>query len=181
MLRKIDGTTVKVPIDRLSAESRARAKELYQAARTTPLDTEQPATEMKLEEAQEEAATSDDGRTEFKKFLLSGASAENLPLLRKAAEKGHFASQTMLAQSISITMDNVEEHDSNVEADSSVCGSSRTTSDGRTVFPSGRLNFMPRIRPVRPATLMIAPLALLPSIVGSTISFAVQPICVRLP
>ena len=66
-------------------------------------------------------------------------------------------------------------------ADSSVCGSSKTTSDGRTVLPSGRLNFMPRMRPVRPATLMIAPLALLPAIVGKTISFAVQPICVRLP
>ncbi len=49
---------------------------------------------------------------------------------------------------------------------SSVCGSSSTTRLGRTVLPSGRLNFIPRMRPVRPATLIIAPLALLPSIVG---------------
>ena len=60
-------------------------------------------------------------------------------------------------------------------ADSSVCGSSMTTRDGRTVCPSARLYFMPRIRPVMPATLMIAPLAMLPGIVGSTISRAVQP------
>ncbi len=40
-----------------------------------------------------------------------------------------------------------------------VVGLSKTTNDGLTVFPSGRLNFMPRIRPVRPATLIIAPLA----------------------
>ncbi|GIW55544.1 MAG: hypothetical protein KatS3mg082_1948 [Nitrospiraceae bacterium] len=66
-------------------------------------------------------------------------------------------------------------------ADSSVCGSSSTTSDGRTVWPSARLYFMPRMRPVIPATLMIAPLALLPGIVGKTISRAVQPMCVRSP
>ena len=60
-------------------------------------------------------------------------------------------------------------------ADSSVCGSSSTTSDGRTVLPSGRLNFIPRIRPVMPATLMIAPLPTLPGMVGSTTSRAVQP------
>ena len=56
-----------------------------------------------------------------------------------------------------------------------------TTRDGRTVWPSGRLYFMPRMRPVMPATLMIAPLAMLPSIVGSTISLAVHPMCVRWP
>ncbi|OPZ24012.1 MAG: hypothetical protein BWZ02_03002 [Lentisphaerae bacterium ADurb.BinA184] len=66
-------------------------------------------------------------------------------------------------------------------ADSSVCGSSRITSDGRTVWPSGRLNFIPRIRPVIPATRMIAPEATLPAMVGSTISVAVQPIWVRSP
>ena len=53
-----------------------------------------------------------------------------------------------------------------LRADSSVCGSSRTTSDGRTEWPSARLNFMPRMRPVMPATLMMAPEALLPGIVG---------------
>ena len=66
-------------------------------------------------------------------------------------------------------------------ADSSVCGSSSTTSDGRTVRPSARLYFMPRMRPVMPATLMIAALAGLPWIVGSTTSLAVQPMCVRSP
>ena len=68
-----------------------------------------------------------------------------------------------------------------LRADSSVCGSSSTTSDGRTEWPSARLYFMPRMRPVMPATLMIAPEALLPGIVGSTISRAVQPMCVRSP
>lgn len=48
---------------------------------------------------------------------------------------------------------------------------------GRTVLPSGRLNFMPRMRPVIPATLMKAPLAALPGMVGSTISRAVQVMC----
>jgi hypothetical protein len=66
-------------------------------------------------------------------------------------------------------------HCESERADSSVCGSSSTTRLGRTVRPSGRLNFIPRMRPVRPATLMIAPLAGLPSTVGSTISLAVQP------
>ena len=46
-----------------------------------------------------------------------------------------------------------------LRADSSVCGSSITTRDGRTVRPSARLYFMPRIRPVMPATLIMAPLA----------------------
>ncbi len=50
-----------------------------------------------------------------------------------------------------------------------------STSDGRTLEPSARLCFMPRMRPVIPATRMIAPLAALPAMVGSTISFAVQP------
>jgi hypothetical protein len=50
-----------------------------------------------------------------------------------------------------------------------------------TVFPSARLYFMPRMRPVIPATLMIAPDALLPGMVGKTTSFAVQPMCVRSP
>ena len=72
-------------------------------------------------------------------------------------------------------------HCERLRADSSVCGSSSTTSDGRTDWPSARLNFMPRIRPVMPATLMMAPEALLPAIVGSTISLAVQPMCVRCP
>ena len=39
----------------------------------------------------------------------------------------------------------------------------------------------PGCRPVIPATLMIAALAGLPGIVGSTISLAVQPMCVRSP
>jgi hypothetical protein len=55
-----------------------------------------------------------------------------------------------------------------------------STSEGRTLDPSARLCFMPRMRPVIPATRMIAP----PpdaaprsggEIVGSTISFAVHP------
>ncbi len=66
-------------------------------------------------------------------------------------------------------------HCERLRADSSVCGSSSTTSDGRTEWPSARLNFMPRMRPVMPATLMMAPAALLSGIVGSTISRAVQP------
>ena len=56
-----------------------------------------------------------------------------------------------------------------------------TTSVGRTVWPSARLYFMPRMRPVMPATFTMAPLAVLPGIVGSTISRAVQPMCVRWP
>ena len=66
-------------------------------------------------------------------------------------------------------------------ADSSVCGSSRTTSDGLTVCPSARLYFMPRMRPVMLATLMMAPDALLPGMVGRTTSLAVQPMCVLSP
>ena len=72
-------------------------------------------------------------------------------------------------------------HCDRLRADSSVCGSSRTTSDGRTVCPSARLYFIPRMRPVMPATLMIAPEALLPGMVGRTTSLAVQPMCVRRP
>ena len=55
------------------------------------------------------------------------------------------------------------------------------TSDGRTMRPSGRWHAMPRTRPVIPATRTIIPLAGLPSIVGSMISFAVHPIRVRTP
>jgi len=66
-------------------------------------------------------------------------------------------------------------------ADSSVCGSSSKTKLGRTVFPSERLYFNPRMRPVIPATRISAPLATLQAIVGKTISFCVQPICVRSP
>jgi hypothetical protein len=72
-------------------------------------------------------------------------------------------------------------HCDSERADSSVCGSSITTSDGRTDCPSARLYFMPRMRPVMPATLMIAPDALLAGIVGSTTSLAVQTMCVRCP
>jgi len=68
-----------------------------------------------------------------------------------------------------------------LRADSSVCGSSSTTSDGRTARPSARLNFMPRMRLSIPATRMIAPEALLPAMVGSTISSAVQTMRVALP
>ena len=66
-------------------------------------------------------------------------------------------------------------------------------------MPSICLNFMPRMRPVMPATLMIAPdandwpsertngfrrqFSIQPTglMVGKTISLAVQPICVRWP
>jgi len=72
-------------------------------------------------------------------------------------------------------------HCESERADSSVCGSSSTTSEGRTVRPSARLNFMPRMRPVIPATLMIAALAIEQGMLGRTISFAVQPMCVRSP
>ena len=66
-------------------------------------------------------------------------------------------------------------------ADSDVCGSSMITSEGRTLRPSERLYFIPRTRPVIPATRTIMPDALLSLIVGSTISLLVQVILVRSP
>ena len=66
-------------------------------------------------------------------------------------------------------------------ADSVVCGSSTITNSGRTVRPSGRLYFMPRIRPVMPATRTSTPDEGAPGIVGRTISFAVQVMRVRSP
>ena len=66
-------------------------------------------------------------------------------------------------------------------ADSLVCGSSTMTNSGRIVRPSGRLYFMPRMRPVMPATRTTAPLDAAPAIVGSTISLAVHAMRVRSP
>ena len=45
---------------------------------------------------------------------------------------------------------------------------------GRTLLPSARLNFMPRTRPVMPATRTTTPDAGLPAMVGSTISLLVH-------
>ena len=59
-------------------------------------------------------------------------------------------------------------------ADSLVCGSSMMTNSGRIVRPSGFLYFMPRMRPVMPATLTRTPDDFAPAMVGRTISFAVQ-------
>ena len=64
---------------------------------------------------------------------------------------------------------------------SEVWGSSITTRLGRTLRPSERLYFIPRTRPVIPATRTMIPDALLPSIVGRTISLLVQVILVRSP
>ena len=66
-------------------------------------------------------------------------------------------------------------------ADSEVCGSSMMTSEGRTLRPSARLYFIPRTRPVIPATRTMMPEALLSLIVGNTISFDVHVIRVRSP
>ena len=66
-------------------------------------------------------------------------------------------------------------------ADSVVCGSSTITNSGRIVRPSGFLYFMPRIRPVMPATRTRMPEESEPAMVGRTISFAVQVIRVRSP
>lgn len=66
-------------------------------------------------------------------------------------------------------------------ADSEVCGSSMMTRLGRTLRPSLRLNFMPRMRPVMPATRTMMPEAQLPLMVGSTISLLVQVMRVRSP
>ena len=52
---------------------------------------------------------------------------------------------------------------------------------GRTLLPSVRLNFMPRTRPVMPATRTTTPEAGLPLMVGSTISLLVQVMRVRSP
>ena len=72
-------------------------------------------------------------------------------------------------------------HCESYRADSSVCGSSSTTSDGRTEWPSARLNFMPRMRPVMPATLMMAPRGLAAGDRRQDDFPAVQPMCVRSP
>ena len=66
-------------------------------------------------------------------------------------------------------------------ADSLVCGSSITTNSGRIVLPSGFLYFMPRMRPVMPATRTRTPDEAAPRMVGRTISFAVHVIRVRSP
>jgi hypothetical protein len=66
-------------------------------------------------------------------------------------------------------------------ADAAVCGSSISTSEGRSTLPSRLLCFMPRTAPVRPAVLMIAPLAADPATVGKTISSFVHSMCVRSP
>ena len=52
---------------------------------------------------------------------------------------------------------------------------------GRTFRPSLRLYFMPRIRPVIPATRTITPEAGLFCMVGNTISLLVQVMRVRSP
>ena len=44
-----------------------------------------------------------------------------------------------------------------LRADSSVCGSSGMHRSGRATLPSGRVNCIPRTRPVMPATLMRPP------------------------
>ena len=71
-------------------------------------------------------------------------------------------------------------HCSTDSALSRVWGSSIKTKSGRMFVPSAFIAFMPRILPVIPTVLMIAPLALLPRIVGKTIS-SLHEIKVRSP
>jgi hypothetical protein len=65
--------------------------------------------------------------------------------------------------------------------DSFVCGSSISTNDGRTIDPSARVNFSPRIAPVMPAAVTRNPLAGDPGIVGRTIVSDVHSIRVAAP
>ena len=53
---------------------------------------------------------------------------------------------------------------------SRVWGSSMSPKSGRMLVPSALMVFMPRMRPVMPTVFIIAPLALLPRMVGRTIS-----------
>lgn len=68
-------------------------------------------------------------------------------------------------------------HCKRLRALSPVCGSSTTRRLSLIVFPSARLNFVTWMRPVRPATLTIAPESLLSGIVGSTTRRAVHGRC----
>ena len=64
-------------------------------------------------------------------------------------------------------------------ADSSVCGSSTITKSGRIERPSAVAAFIPRTRPVMPATWITEPEAFEPFTVGNTASFEAQPMRVR--
>jgi len=62
-----------------------------------------------------------------------------------------------------------------------VCGSSSTESYGSIARPSPRLSDLPRMWPVMPDTLIMALLAALPDIVGSTNLWEIAQICAHFP